>query len=88
MGFVLANDRLGLAAAQQVRGAHGPDAGVADVRLRHQPEVSPASIEFKVAREGVAGCDSLNAFLAAYRQIYPVDKTITPDCAPARQSAV
>ncbi|MEO8756481.1 MAG: hypothetical protein ABI398_01835 [Devosia sp.] len=88
VGLVLANDTLGLNRLRSKfsdRLAQSPEWSMFDYITR--PDVSVAGVEFKAAAKAVAGADSITGFLTAYRQIYPVDKTIAPASA-SKKSAV
>lgn len=78
VGFVLADDRLGLSRLRSKFGdamSQTPEWAMFDFVTGN---VAASSIEFrKVARE-VSGLDSLNAFLESYRQTY-ADGGMTPD---------
>jgi hypothetical protein len=56
--------------------AQSPEWGLFDYIT--SPDASPVGVEFKQAAKMVAGLDSINAFLIAYREIYPVDAALTP----------
>lgn len=87
VGFVLAGDKLG---SSRLRSKF------ADAMSKSEEwpmfdfvtaSTATANVEFrKVARE-VSGLDSLNAFLASYRQMYPMDDALTP-AAAAKQGQV
>ncbi|MDP1730242.1 MAG: hypothetical protein Q8L54_03500 [Devosia sp.] len=78
VGFVMAGDRLGLS---RLRSKFGEQMG----QTPEWPmfnfvtgDIMPSSIEFaKVARE-ISGLDSLNAFLASYREMYAAGDAMTP----------
>lgn len=78
VGFVLAGDKLGLSrirskfSEQMSKSAEWP---LFEYVTR---DIAPQSVEFrKVARE-VAAADSLNAFLASYRELYGSAETMVP----------
>ncbi|WP_404403232.1 hypothetical protein [Pelagibacterium halotolerans] len=78
VGYVLARDQLSLS---RLRGRYSE-------AMSRAPEwamfdyvtstVEPAGSEFREVAREVAGVDSLNAFLNAYRQTYAVQDAITP----------
>lgn len=79
VGFVLAGDELGLSrirskfAEQMANSAEWP---LFEYVTR---DIAPQSVEFrKVARE-VASADSLDAFLASYRELYGSAETMVPE---------
>ncbi len=78
VGFVLAGDKLGSTRLRsKFAGAMSKSAEWPMFDFVTSTNTA-ASVEFrKVARE-VSGLDTLNAFLAAYRQTYPMDDAITP----------
>jgi hypothetical protein len=87
VGFVLASDQLGLSRLRSKyaeRMARTPEWPLFDFVTG--PIISTTNADFrKVARE-VSGLDSLDAFLATYRQIYGGADAPTPDKAsPAEQ---
>lgn len=79
VGFALANDTLGLS---RLRGkfsdamAQSPEWPMFDYITT--PDASVTGVPFKEAAKAVAGLDSIDAFLKAYRQIYPVDPSMVP----------
>lgn len=80
VGFALSGDTLGLS---RLRGkfsgvmAQSPEWGMFDYIT--SPNASTTGLPFKAAAKAVADLDSMNSFLKAYRQIYPVDPAIVPD---------
>jgi hypothetical protein len=78
VGFVLARDRLGLSRLRSKFGelmGQTPEWPMFDFVTG---DMTPSSTEFaKVARE-ISGLDSLNAFLAAYRETYSAGEAVTP----------
>jgi hypothetical protein len=80
VGFVLAGDQLGLSRLRSKyaeRMAQTPEWPLFDFVTG--PIISTTNADFrKVARE-VSGLDSLDAFLASYRQIYGGADAATPD---------
>lgn len=79
VGLVLANDRLGLNRLRTKFSDHmaqSEEWGMFDYLTGAQ--VSVSGKEFKDAARLVAGLDSINAFLDAYRQVYSGDAELTP----------
>ena len=88
VGFALSNDTFGLS---RLRGkfsgamAQSPEWGMFDYIT--SPNASTTGLPFKEAAKAVADLDSMNSFLKAYRQIYPVDPAIVPDTGAAKKAA-
>lgn len=87
VGFVLANDELGLSrlrskfSEQMAKSAEWP---LFEYVTR---DIAPQSVEFrKVARE-VAGADSLDAFLASYRELYGAEAVVPTKATPTGGAA-
>lgn len=78
VGFVMVGDRLGLS---RLRSKFGEDiAQTAEWPMFDfvTDEIAPSSTEIaKVARQ-ISGIDSLNAFLASYREMYAAGDVMTP----------
>jgi hypothetical protein len=80
VGLVLVDDSLGLTRLRDKfsdRLAQSRQWAMFDYLT--SPSVSPAGMEFKAAAKAVSGMDSIDAFLNAYKQTYPVDAAIAPD---------
>ncbi|GLQ57337.1 tetratricopeptide repeat protein [Devosia nitrariae] len=88
VGFVLADDRLGVS---RLRSKFGE-------RLVTTPEwamfdyvtsaIQPTSLEFRQVAREVAAIDGLNAFLASYRQVYESEGALAPAQASQAQASV
>ncbi|MDB5540228.1 MAG: hypothetical protein JWQ89_1955 [Devosia sp.] len=78
VGFVLAGDKLGLSrlrskfSEQMAKSAEWP---LFEYVTR---DVAPQSVEFRKLASEVAGADSLDAFLASYREIYGTAEAMLP----------
>jgi hypothetical protein len=85
VGYVLANDTLGLNRLRTKfadRLAQTPEWPMFDYIT--SPQASVTGEQFKVAAKAIADIDSITAFLATYRKIYPVDPAIVPASATAK----
>ena len=79
VGFVLANDQIGLSRLRSKFGG----------RMSRTPEwpifdfvtgqVSVTSVEFRKVAQQVANIDSLDAFLTTYRDVYEPDGSVAPE---------
>jgi tetratricopeptide (TPR) repeat protein len=84
VGFVLSGDNFGLSRLRTKfsdRMVTSPEWPMFDFVTG---AISTTSLEFKKVAREVAGLDSLNAFLDAYRQIYGGDGAVTPAFASKR----
>jgi hypothetical protein len=82
VGLVLAGDDLGISRLRSKfsdRLAQTPEWGMFDYIT--SPDVDVTGKEFKAAARAVADVDSIDAFLKAYRQMYPVDQQLAPSTA-------
>ncbi|WP_461386114.1 tetratricopeptide repeat protein [Devosia sp.] len=78
VGFVMVGDRLGLSRLRSKFGEHMAQTAEWPMFDFVTGEIVPSSVEFaKVARE-ISGLDSLNAFLASYREMYAAGDVMTP----------
>lgn len=78
VGFVMVGDRLGLSRLRSKFGEHMAQSAEWPLFDFVTGEIVPSSVEFaKVARE-ISGLDSLNAFLASYRETYATGDVMTP----------
>jgi hypothetical protein len=83
VGFVLVNDKIGLSRLRSKFGDEMSKSAEWPMFDYVTSDIAPSSIEFrKVARE-VSGLDSLDAFLASYRQMYAGGDAMTPNGAAA-----
>lgn len=79
VGYVLANDALGLSRIRTKFGdqmANSPQWAMFDFVTSQISAPSPA--EFKQVAKAVSGMDSLNAFLASYHEIYGTGGALVP----------
>jgi tetratricopeptide (TPR) repeat protein len=87
VGFVISGDSMGLSRLRSKFGdamAQSAEWAMFDFVTG---DITPASAEFRKVARQVADLDSLNAFLASYRQLYPDTATMTPASATPRESA-
>jgi hypothetical protein len=88
VGFVLSNDTLGL---DRLRGkfsdrmAQSPEWPMFDYIT--SPNATIGNVEFRAAAKAVANIDSINGFLKAYRELYPVDPALAPAEAARKTAA-
>ena len=83
VGFVLADDRMGLARLRAKFGdamADAPEWAMFDFVTS---VAAPTGTEFRQVANAVAGLDSLNAFLASYRELYGAADGLAPSAAPS-----
>lgn len=79
VGFVLAGDELGLSRIRSKFSEQMANSAEWPLFEYVTRDIAPQSVEFrKVARE-VASADSLDAFLASYRELYGSTETMVPD---------
>ncbi len=79
VGFVLAGDELGLSRIRSKFSDQMANSAEWPLFEYVTRDIAPQSVEFrKVARE-VASADSLDAFLASYRELYGDAETMVPD---------
>lgn len=82
VGFVLANDRLGISRLRSKFGdmmSASSEWGVFDFVTS---DISPTSDQFKKVAREVADLDTLSAFLSSYKQLYSGSDPMTPAQAP------
>ena len=87
VGFVLANDSMGLSRLRSKFGdvmAQSAEWAMFDFVTS---DIVPTSAEFKKVARQVADLDSLNAFLTSYRQLYSADDPMMPAAATGSESA-
>jgi hypothetical protein len=78
VGFVMVGDRLGLSRLRSKFGEQMAQSAEWPMFDFVTGEIVPSSVEFaKVARE-ISGLDSLNAFLASYREMYASGDVMAP----------
>ncbi len=81
VGYVLANDRMGLARLRAKFGdamVTSPEWPMFDLVTGN---VEVTSLEFKTVAAQVSGVDGINAFLASYRDTYAADGALAPTVA-------
>ena len=89
VGLVLAGDTLGLSRLRSKfsdRLAQSAEWPMFDYIT--SPDVSVTGVEFKTAAKAVAGMDSINGFLSAYKQLYPVGLKAGADAGEQEVSGV
>lgn len=88
VGFVLANDSLGVSRLRSKFGDAMGQSAEWSIFDFVTSDIAPTSAEFKKVARQVADLDSLNAFLTSYRQVYPGDEPMTPvEATPAPNAA-
>jgi hypothetical protein len=87
VGFVMAGDQLGLSRLRSKFGERLAQTAEWPMFDFVTGDIMPSSTEFaKVARE-ISGIDSLNAFLASYREAYPASDVMAPAHAASQGKA-
>ncbi|RUT33120.1 hypothetical protein EMQ25_08335 [Arsenicitalea aurantiaca] len=81
VGYVLGNDRLGLQRLRQKFAERLVGTGEWAVFDFVTGDEAPQSAEFRKLVREISGLDTLNAFLTAYRELYPVASAMTPQTA-------
>ncbi|RYE85567.1 MAG: hypothetical protein EOP19_09215 [Hyphomicrobiales bacterium] len=87
VGFVLANDSLGVSRLRAKFGDAMAQSAEWSIFDFVTSDISPTSAEFKKVARQVADLDSINAFLASYRQVYPGNEPMTPATASRSPNA-
>lgn len=78
VGFVLANDKLGLSRLRSKFGdamVTSPEWPMFDLVTSN---IKVTSLEFKTVASQVSGVDEINSFLASYRETYGADGALAP----------
>lgn len=83
VGFVLANDSMGVSRLRAKFGDAMAQSAEWAIFNFVTSDITPTSAEFKKVARQVADLDSLNAFLVSYRQVYPGDPMTPIAAAPA-----
>lgn len=78
VGFVLANDRLGISRLKAKFGDAMSSSAEWPVFDFVTSEISPMSDQFKKVARDVAGLDTLNAFVSSYQQLYAGKDAVAP----------
>lgn len=87
VGFVLANDTMGISRLRSKFGDAMAQSAEWAIFNFVTSDITPTSAEFKKVARQVADLDSLNAFLASYRQVYPGDPMTPSEAAPSPNAA-
>lgn len=88
VGFVLADDRLGLARLREKFAGRMSQSAEWPMFDLVTSTVKPDSLEFKKVANAIASMDSINAFLAAYTEYYQGLGAVTPTTATRKENAV
>jgi hypothetical protein len=87
VGFVLANDTMGVSRLRSKFGDAMAQSAEWAIFNFVTSDIAPTSAEFKKVARQVADLDSLNAFLASYRQVYPGDPMTPVEAVPTANAA-
>jgi len=87
VGFVLANDTMGISRLRSKFGDAMAQSAEWAIFNYVTSDITPTSAEFKKVARQVADLDSLNAFLASYRQVYPGDPMTPAGAVPLPNAA-
>jgi hypothetical protein len=87
VGYVLAGDKLGVSRLRSKFSGQMANSAEWPLFDYVTQEVAPTSSEFKKVARDVAGIDSLDAFLASYRELYASGDSVVPSTARAPANA-
>jgi len=87
VGYVLSGDKLGVSRLRSKFSAQMSNSAEWPLFDYVTQEVAPTSPEFKKVAQEVAGIDSLDAFLASYRDLYASQDSVVPNTAKAPANA-
>lgn len=87
-GFVMANDMLGLSRLREKYSARMAQSAEWPMFDFVTGRVTPNSLEFKQVATAIASVDSINAFLASYKDYYSGLGALTPATATRKEDAV
>ena len=87
VGFVLANDTMGVSRLRAKFGDAMAQSAEWAIFNFVTSDITPTSAEFKKVARQVADLDSLNAFLTSYRQVYPGDPMTPVEAVPPPNAA-
>ncbi|MDC9824421.1 hypothetical protein PRN20_11820 [Devosia sp. ZB163] len=83
VGFVLAGDKLGLSRLRSKFSDQMANSAEWPLFEYVTRDIAPQSVEFRKVAQEIASQDSLNAFIASYRERYGEAAAVTPDKAVA-----
>lgn len=87
VGYVLAGDKLGVARLRSKFSAQMANSAEWPLFDYVTQDVAPTSPEFKKVAQQVAGLDSLDAFLASYRDLYAREDSVVPNAPKVANAA-
>lgn len=87
VGYVLAGDKLGISRLRSKFSAQLANSAEWPLFDYVTQEIAPTSPEFKKVAQQVAGIDSLDAFLASYRELYANQNSVVPTAPKAVDNA-
>jgi len=87
VGYVLTGDKLGISRLRSKFSTQMANSAEWPLFDYVTQEIAPANSEFKKVAQQVAGIDSLDAFLASYRELYANDGGVVPNAPKAPNAA-
>lgn len=87
VGYVLTGDKLGISRLRSKFSTQMANSAEWPLFDYVTQEIAPASSEFKKVAQQVAGIDSLDAFLASYRELYANEDGVVPNAPKSPNAA-